>query len=263
MNLLLGLLAVVGAGLVVAYNTQYLNAKNLTEEERRRRRRGVPPLIGLGALLAFLGVALGAGLGLNGPGDVQARGFGLNFAPAEVAATAEAGQTLSFTYPTDGEQLDAQDFLLEGRGTPGQELEIFQDGQSIGKVTVGEDGSWSWPIGNPKPGDYAFEVRPVGSSEGIKLAVNVGTNRADASNAKCPCVLRVSTNRPFATIQLFRDGQPVASGTGPVMVFRNLQKASYGLQVIAQKYKTYQSAPTQFNTPKNKNISVYLDPAPQ
>ncbi len=263
MNLLLGLLAIVGIGLVAAYNTQYLNAKNLTEEERRKRRRGVPPLIGFGALLAFLGVALGAGLGLNGPADVQARGFGLNFAPAEVAAVAEAPQALSFTYPTDGERLDAQDFLLEGRGAPGQELEIFQDGVSIGKVTVGEDGSWSWPISRPKPGDYAFEVRPVGSTEGIKLAVNVGANRADASNAKCPCALRVTTNRPFATIQLFRDNQPVASGTGPVMVFRNLEKASYAIQVVAQKYKSYQSKPAQFSTPKNKNISVYLDPAPQ
>lgn len=258
MNLLFLLLAVVGIGLVAAYNTQYLNAKNLTEEERRKRGRAVPPLIGLGALLAFLGVSLGAGLGGSGVGDVQANGFGLKFAPIEQKIGAG---TLTFTSPSDGEQLDAQDFLLEGRGTSGQQLEIFQGGVSIAKVSVGEDGAWSWPISNPKPGDYAFEVRPVGSSEGIKLAVNVGPNRTEASNARCPCVLRVSTNRPGATIQLFRDGQPVASGTGPVMVFRNLEKASYAISVVAQTYKPYQSPPAKFSTPKNKNISVYLDPA--
>jgi hypothetical protein len=260
MNPLLGLLAVVGVGLTVLYNTQYLNAKNLTEEERRKRRRGVPPIIGLGALLAFLGVSLGAGLGSGGPGDVQANGFGLKFAPVEKKISAGA---LSFTYPTDGEQLDAQDFLLEGRGTPGQELEIFQGGQSLGKVTVGEDGTWSWPISRPKPGDYEFEVRPVGATEGIKLAVNVGPNRPEASNAKCPCSLRVSTNRSGATIQLLRDGQTVGSGTGPVMLFRNLEKASYGIQVEAPNYKTYQSPVAKFSTPKNKYISVYLDPAPK
>ncbi len=260
MNLLLGLLAVVGVGLVALYNTQYLNAKNLTEEERRKRRRGVPPIIGLGALLGFLGIALGAGLGANGVGDVQTNGFGLKFAPIE--RKLEAG-ALSFTYPTDGEQLDAQDFLLEGRGTPGQELEIFQGTQSLGRVTVGEDGAWSWPILRPKPGDYAFEVRPVGAAEGIKLAVNVGANRPEASNAKCPCVLRVSTNRPFATIQLLRDGQRVGSGAGPVTVFRNLDKANYGIQVEAQTYKTYQSPAAKFSTPKNKNVSVYLDPTPK
>jgi hypothetical protein len=260
MNLLLGLLAVVGVGLVALYNTQYLNAKNLTEEERRKRRRGVPPLIGFGALLAFLGVSLGAGLGANGVSDVQTNGFGLKFAPIEKTISAGA---LSFTYPTDGEQLDAQDFLLEGRGTPGQELEIFQGGQSLGRVTVGADGEWSWPISRPKPGDYEFEVRPVGATEGIKLAVNVGANRADASNAKCPCSLRVSANRSGATIQLYRDGQLVESGTGPVVVFRNLSKASYGIQVAAQNYKAYQSPSAKFSTPKNKNISVYLDPAPK
>jgi hypothetical protein len=257
MNLGLGILALLGVGLVAWFTPQYLAAKNESEEERRKRRGLIPPLIGLGALLATLTGALGFAFGGSGLSVAQ-KDFGLKFAPAKMEA--KAGE-LSVAYPGPGELLDAQDFLLEGTGPASLDYTVFANGAELGKTVSDEQGRWSYLVSSPKPGDYEFEIRPEGSAEGAKVTVNVAPNRPEASNARCPCKFRVFTFAPNATIELVRDGQVIRSGEGPVQVFRDLEAGDVTVRVLASGYASYASPAGKFAMPKNKNVSVYLNQA--
>ncbi len=181
---------------------------------------------------------------------------------AELAARAAKADAGRFTVnsPSDGAQLDAQDFIISGSGKAGQELEIVQNTKSLGKVTVGADGQWSYFVSKPAAGDYAFEVRPTADATlGKKFSVNVAAGRADAINAKCPCVLRIETKAPSATIRLLQAGKEISSAPGPVHLFRDLQAGKYVVKVEAAGYKTFESAADKFSAPANKNIIVSLD----
>lgn len=183
----------------------------------------------------------------------------INAELAKRAASADAGR-FTINSPSDGAQLDAQDFIISGAGKVGQELEILQNAKSLGKVTVGADGQWSYFVAKPAPGDYAFEIRPTADATAAKkFSVNVAAGRADAVNAKCPCVLRVETKAPNATIRLLQAGKEVSSATGPVHLFRDLQAGKYVVKVEAAGYKTFESAADKFSTPANKNIIVTLN----
>jgi hypothetical protein len=81
----------------------------------------------------------------------------------------------------------------------------------------------------------------------------------DASNAKCPSVLRVESQALNATVSLLQDGRVVKTGTGSSVVFEGLGAAQYTIKVEADGFKTYETPSGKlFETPRNKNISVYL-----
>ena len=259
MNLLWLFIALIGLGVLCWAVTQY--ALN------RRRRQGAAPLIGLGAALLGMGFALGAAFGPEGlqvPGGSMSH-MGAMSGESHSSGTMEAG-TLAFTYPVENEQLDLQDYLLEGNGKPGEELEIFEGSANLGKVTVGADGKWSFPITGRlvSEGDHEYEARPLGAmaGEGIKIKVNVAKGRDTASNAKCPCRLRITTlekqNIKGATITLFKNGERVEAGADP-KVFGNLAEGEYTYTVNAPGYAPFTSTKAAL-APKNKNISVYLTP---
>ncbi len=183
----------------------------------------------------------------------------INAELAKRAAQADAGR-FTINSPSDGAQLDAQDFIISGAGKVGQELEILQNAKSLGKVTVGADGQWSYFVSKPAPGDYAFVVRSTADATATKtFSVNVAAGRKDALNAQCPCVLRIETKAPAATIHLLQAGKEVSSATGPVHLFRDLQEGKYVVKVEAAGYKPYESPADKFSTPANKNIIVTLD----
>ncbi len=218
----------------------------------------INPMIKVANIVALLIVPL-LGSSLFG-------GLGASSAPltptAQVASSSTAG-TLAFTYPAASEQLDAQDFLLEGTAPAGQALEVYQNDAKLGDISAGADNAWSYYIAGPKPGDYTYEVRAPGaaSGSGAKIAVNVAQGRPTASNAQCPCGLRIATdNAPSAKVTLLKDGQEVSSNTGSVIVFSKLQTGKYSLRVEADGYKTFETPSDKLlETPKNKNISVYME----
>jgi hypothetical protein len=248
MNLLWLIIALIGLGLLAWAIAQYVNT--------RERRKGLAPLIGAGALLAILGVALSAALpnGLEIPGGSMTH---MGAMKGEVGA-------MGFTSPFELEKLDLQDYLLTGTGKAGETLELFEGENKLGEFTVGKDGTWSWPIGGAlvTEGDHTYELRAVGTQMASKLTVNVAKDRPTASNAKCPCRLRITSlekqNIQDAAITLFKDGKVVEVGADP-QVFGNLEEGEYTYTVTAPGFETYSSG--RASAPKNKNISVYLKPA--
>jgi K(+)-stimulated pyrophosphate-energized sodium pump len=219
----------------------------------------INPMIKVANVVALLIVPiLGTGL-LGGIGGLQETKSGLH-SLASTTMTATAG-ALAFTYPSAGEALDAQDFLLRGTGTAGDVLDVLQNGNKVGQAVVGADGTWAFLISRPQAGDYNLEVVKAGaaSGSGAGLRVNVAPGRVDASNAKCPCVLRVESQALNATVSLLQDGRVVKTGTGSSVVFEGLGAAQYTIKVEADGFKTYETPSGKlFETPRNKNISVYL-----
>jgi hypothetical protein len=233
MNILLFLLGlIVGLGVFV-WGTVQVN-----------RRRGGFGLLAGGVLTMVAGIVAGVAVG-DGANTTTASATGVPFA---------------ITAPVNLENLDAQDFLLEGTGPAGSSVELLRNDQPIGNVTVGGDNTWSYNVSRPQPGDYAFSLRGANVPANFApIKVNVAPNRPDASNAKCPCQLRIEALAPAAKISLVQGDKVIGTESGPVFVFKKLDAGDYGVKVEAAGFKTFQTTSDKFVTPKNKNISVYLN----
>jgi hypothetical protein len=187
------------------------------------------------------------------------------------AMMTEGAGFANFLTPNDNEVLDAQSYVLEGTGTPGDTLEVWQStpenpaGQ-YDTVTVAQNGQWSYVVTGAKPGTapgtYTYELRKPGSSEAIvKRTVVVKAGQTQASNAKCPCKLRIFTlrkqNIQGSTITLLKDGQAVDTGSVDKL-FADLSEGDYTYTVSAPGYEDFTAGKAQL--PRNKNFEVYLKP---
>jgi hypothetical protein len=192
--------------------------------------------------------------------------------PAVTTPTMNAGAGFAnFLTPNDNEVLDAQSYVLEGTGTPGDTLEVWQStpenpaGQ-YDTVKVAQSGLWSYVVTGAKagtaPGTYTYELRKPGSSDAlVKRTVVVKAGQTQASNAKCPCKLRIFTNRkqniPESTITLLKDGQPIDTGSIDKL-YADLSEGDYTYTVSAPGYEDFTLGKAQL--PRNKNFEVYLNP---
>lgn len=218
-------------------------------------------LLGLGTLVAG---AVSMSMGRKRKPIMIAIGGGLIGLAAAAGMLIPSGQTsqsgFAFSYPAEAEALDAQDFILEGTGTAGASLEVLKNGAMDGSTSVDSNGQWSYYIPTQAVGDYEFKVKaPDGSS--IKRKISVASGLTDASNAKCPCRVRVSAETAGkvpvnGTVILYKDGVEVKRGTTPFL-FGNLETGDYTYTIEAEGYKTFSNG--QASAPKNKNLLVYLD----
>ncbi len=206
----------------------------------KRRNAGIT--FGIAAILLGISAPIGVLIGDGAP----------------VTASSVATGGLAFSYPAQAEKLDAQDFLLTGTAKPLEPLEVLQNGVSLGSIAAGADGAWSYYVQKPAAGEYEFEVKSVTTS--IKRQISVQQGLLSASNAQCPCQLRIvsniTQNIPEAKAVLFKDGVEVASGVAP-MVFRDLAAGDYTYTLEAAGFVT--SKPAAASLPKNKNLSAYLE----
>ena len=234
----------------------------------------INPMIKVANIVALLIVPL-FGTGIFGNGVFGNMGATLPLAGAMAAGqTIEAGMTsgadtmkamtaggLAFTYPAEAEQLDAQDFLIQGTGEAGQSLELLEGENKLGDLVVDADGKWASLISKPSEGDHSYEIREAGAATGTgkMLKVNVAMGRTTASNAQCPCSLRILTNEKqnisAGAVTLFKDGTKVADGSSP-QVFSGLEAGDYTYSVEASGYQAFTTG--KASVPLNKNISVYL-----
>jgi K(+)-stimulated pyrophosphate-energized sodium pump len=223
----------------------------------------INPMIKVANIVALLIVPL-FGTGVFGNGV-----FG-NMGAMPLAGAMAAGQTISstmtagglgFSYPSEAEQLDAQDFLIQGMGEPGKSLELLEGENKLSDLNVGADGKWASLISKPSEGDHSYEIREAGAAAGTgkMLKVNVAAGRTTASNAQCPCSVRILTlekqNIPDGKVTLFKDGAKVAEGASP-QVFSGLEAGDYTYSVEAAGYKAFTTG--KASVPLNKNISVYM-----
>jgi hypothetical protein len=186
-------------------------------------------------------------------------------------AMTEGAGFANFLTPNDNEVLDAQSYVLEGTGTPGDTLEVWQStpenpaGQ-YDTVKVAQNGQWSYVVTGAKPGTapgtYTYELRKSGSSDAlVKRTVVVKAGQTQASNAKCPCKLRIFTlrkqNIADSTITLLKDGKAVDTGSVDKL-FADLTEGDYTYTVSAPGFEDYTAGTAKL--PRNKNFEVYLKP---
>ncbi len=228
-------------------------------------------LLGLGTLVAGavsmsmgrkrkpIMIAIGGGLiGLAAAAGVLIPDGSATAATPTTTPNASAG-VMAFLYPAEAEELNAQDFILEGTGVTGENLEIYKNGVLEGTTSADANSKWSFYVPTPAVGEYEFEVKAADGSS-IKRKVIVKQGLTTASNAQCPCRVRVSafTNGKVAvngTVILSKDGVEVARGTTP-NVFEGLAAGSYTYSIEAEGFQTFNAG--KIETPKNKNIPVYL-----
>jgi hypothetical protein len=160
-------------------------------------RVGDPVRVGADGRWAFPGFSFGA------PGN-----YTLTLQPVDASGRNLApGSDLAFTVPTPsgslrisepagGAQLPAGTFQLRGIGTPGEELEVFEDNTSVGRVVVNPDGTWTLAVPPPTAGEHTYEVRSASTTDSIQVTV------AAASGTAADC------SKDFTLS--FSDGQTVA-----------------------------------------------------
>ncbi|MCX7784207.1 MAG: hypothetical protein N2318_11275 [Meiothermus sp.] len=158
---------------------------------------GAPVRIGSDGRWALPGFNFGA------PGN-----YTLTLQPVDASGTnLGPGSDLAFTVPlptgnlqisepANGAQLSAGTFQLRGVGTPGEELEVFEDNTSVGRVTVNPDGTWTLAVPPPTAGEHTYEVRGTSATTSIQVTVAA----AVGTTADCTKAFTLS----------FSDGQTVA-----------------------------------------------------
>ncbi|WP_291430644.1 DUF937 domain-containing protein [Deinococcus sp.] len=96
-----------------------------------------------------------------------------------------AATGFSIAAPAADAELPAGGFTMNGTGTAGEQLELFEDGTSLGKVTVGADGTWSLNVPSPSAGAHSYTVKgPDGTELGAR-STTIAAAAEGASAANC------------------------------------------------------------------------------
>ncbi|MER3480389.1 MAG: proton-translocating NADH-quinone oxidoreductase chain N [Meiothermus sp.] len=90
------------------------------------------------------------------------------------AARVPITTNLSITSPSEGAEVPAGGFSLQGTGQPGETLEVYDGTTRLGTVTVGQNGGWLFvPQPVPSPGTHTYQVRRAGQAGGPSVRVKV------------------------------------------------------------------------------------------
>ncbi|MCX7741385.1 proton-conducting transporter membrane subunit [Meiothermus sp.] len=144
----------------------------------------------------------------------------LSLLPGPALRVLGMGQSLSLAgvtlkVPPDGATLVAGPLVLEGTGRPGEDLELFDNGQPIGRVTVGPDGRWRFelPASALAVGDHVYEARGGGqpgvARARVTLVAPVGlaiTAPVDGASVAPTGFTLEGTAAPGQEVEVFEDG---------------------------------------------------------
>lgn len=161
-------------------------------------------------------------------GGSEALNLTLKAAGATPAVTAAAGDgtagvgKFAVTTPAQGADLPAGAFDLKGTGKAGEELEISEDGVSLGKVTVSADGTWSLNVPSPAAGAHTYTVRGQGGAELGSFKTTVLA--AVASTAACTKDFSLSIKDGQSVAQPFRFGGVGSGKSYTVTIMRGERK---------------------------------------
>ncbi len=148
-------------------------------------------------------------------------------------------------------------FDLKGRGNPGEVLEVFDGAVSLGKVTVAPDGTWSLTIVPSSAGDHDYTVT---NAAGTSQILTLNFAEKGKTGPACPCKLRISMSNPKtleAIVSLSQDQKNLGDKLGTGSNWPELPAGDYSYTV---NLKGFGSFTGKANLPKNRSISVYLNP---
>jgi len=138
------------------------------------------------------------------------------------AAAGTAAGAFAVTSPAAGTTQPAGAFDLKGTGKPGDVLEIFEDGVSLGKVTVGEGGAWSLNVPSPAAGAHTYSAKGPDGTELGSVQTTVAASTASAANCTKTFSLSISDGQTVA--QPFRFGGVGSGKSYTVTVMRGERK---------------------------------------
>ncbi len=113
---------------------------------------------------------------------------------------------LAIDEPADGATIAATDdsITVSGTGTPGDELEILNNGEVVGTATVGKDGKWSFALPAAAGAASLVARTPDGTTTDPVAFTVEGT----------PTGVAITAPRNNATVTLDPNGNVTISGTG-------------------------------------------------
>ena len=164
--------------------------------------------------------------------------------------------------------LAADQFALSGLAPANTKLEVLEAGKVLGSATAAADGQWSYKVTPTGTGDIDYLVRPEGKTTGALYTLNIAPKGATAP--VCPCKLRFILTNPktqAATVTLTGSSatpQPVSAvipfkgKTATMISFIGVDAGEYTYSVAQTGFTTFGKTA---NLPKNRTISVYLNPA--
>ena len=134
--------------------------------------------------------------------------------PVTLTAPTPALAVPALTFPSAADKLTAGEVTFKGTGTPGSEVELAIDGQVIGRIKVGDDGTWSLKTQVGQPGTHQIKLRALDSagkaaaeSAALSLSFAPGTPQVAATK------LQPAITSPAAGASL-PVGEVTLAGTG-------------------------------------------------
>ena len=140
----------------------------------------------------------------TGTADAGSAKTGTSATGAAMPGMDMSGGKFAVTSPAAGASLPAGAFDLKGTGKAGETLEIFEDGVSLGKVTVGKNGIWSLKVPSPAAGAHTYTVKGQGGTEFGSFKATIAA--AAASTAACTKTFSLSIKSGQTVAQPFRFG---------------------------------------------------------
>lgn len=125
----------------------------------------------------------------------------------------KAASGFTITEPAAKAQLPAGGFTLRGTGIPGQTVQVFEDGTSLGNAKVAADGAWSLKVPSPAAGTHTYTVKGTDGTQLASVAATVAASTANASAAACTKAYTLSITDGQTVSQPFRFGG-VGQGQG-------------------------------------------------
>ncbi|WP_407569812.1 DUF937 domain-containing protein [Deinococcus altitudinis] len=173
--------------------------------------------------LAVTAAAAATGTAATGTADAGTAATGTTAAgTASMPGMDMSGGTFAVTSPAAGTSLAAGAFDLKGTGKAGEVLEIFEDGVSLGKVTVGTDGAWSLNVPSPAAGAHTYTVKGPDGTELGSFQTTIAA--AAASTAACTKTFSLSIPDGQTVAQPFRFGGVGSGKSYTVTVMRGERK---------------------------------------
>ena len=157
---------------------------------------------------------------VKGPGGAELGTLRTTLALPGGTAGGEGAFALSS--PAANAALPAGAFEMKGTGRAGEVLEIFEDGVSLGKVTVGADGTWSLNVPSPAAGAHTYTVKGQGGAELGSVRATVAA--ASAGTAACTKTFSLSIPDGQTVAQPFRFGGVGSGKSYTVTVLRGERK---------------------------------------
>ncbi len=88
-------------------------------------------------------------------------------ASSVTVSTPAASEQFAFIFPADGGQIIQGFLTIVGTSEPGDEIEIFDDGESIGTTTTEDSGEWYFRF-EPALGEHQFSAAVVGAGSELE-----------------------------------------------------------------------------------------------